>query len=502
MRPNIIIFMVDQQRADCVGAFGNPVVQTPNIDALASRGVRFDNAWCQHPVCGPSRVSFMTGWYPHVSGHRTLTNLLNHDEPNMLRMLRDAGYKVAMPGHRGDVFAPGVTEASTDVCGYIVPPTHDDLLSAILASKVAHPPEHPLSRAYYFGDQAEGVSVDADEATTRSAIAFLEDGLDERPFAMWINLFYPHPPFMVAEPWYSMHDRSSVPMPLGRDAGFGKPGYQRELRSRYGWDELDDDQLREVIATYYGMVSRTDNQFGRVVDAVERSGKLDSTIFVYLSDHGEYLGDYGLVEKWPSAVDPQIVRDPLVIAGPGIAQGEVCDAMVEIIDVLPTLAEVAETDLGYTQFGRSLTSLLRDPTRSHREFAFTEGGFNPSDSDLFERAGWLYRHKADIQHDLPDLVGKTHAVRNHTHTYVYRQCESDELYDRTADPLETTNLINDPAQSDVVENFRSALLEHLVSTSDVIPWTPDPRMPEIRHGYRAESGDSEASNDVVGPPGG
>ena len=114
--------MPDQLRADTLGCFGNPVCRTPNIDALAARGVRFTNAFSQHPVCGPSRVSIMSGWYPHVAGHRTLTHLLQAWEPNLLGIMRDAGYSVAVPGHRGDVFAPGITEASSDFCGYLLNP--------------------------------------------------------------------------------------------------------------------------------------------------------------------------------------------------------------------------------------------------------------------------------------------------------------------------------------------------------------------------------------------
>ena len=121
-RPNILIFMPDQLRADCVGCFGNPLVQTPHIDALANRGTRFDNAWANHPVCGPSRVNLMTGWYPHTRGHRTLTHLLSPQDPNLLKYLKEGGYQVAWAGARGDVFAPGVTEQSTHFCGWTKKP--------------------------------------------------------------------------------------------------------------------------------------------------------------------------------------------------------------------------------------------------------------------------------------------------------------------------------------------------------------------------------------------
>lgn len=478
-RPNVVIFMTDQQRVDAIGAFGNPVVRTPNIDALAARGVRFDSAWGQHPVCGPSRVSLMTGWYPHVAGHRTLDNLLGLDEPNLLRLLREGGYQVCMAGHRGDVFAPGVTDVSTDVCGYIVEPD-----AAGRSVGQAYPEDHPMYQAFYFGSQGDELRLDGDEATVRTAIAWIEEGLDDRPWALWVPLVNPHPPFMVEEPWFSMHDRADVPLPIPADAGVGKPAFMGEYRQRYGWDRLAEADFREIIATYYGMVSRTDDQFGRLLAAIDGAGALEDTIVIYLTDHGEYLGDHGLVEKWPSGLDPSLVRNPLVIAGPGVAEGQVCTSGVELIDILPTLLELGHIEPSHSHFGRTLTPLLGDPSLPHRSHVFSEGGFHPPDVDLFEGGGWLYKAKSDLQRERPELVGKAQAVRSDMHTYVYRQCERDELYDRQADPDEIVNLIDDPAVADVVQDLRGRLLDWLVATSDVIDWQRDPRFPDIPHGWR------------------
>lgn len=143
---NFLLFVADQLRSDAVGAFGNTVVQTPRLDALAARGTTFTNAFAQFPACTPSRASFMTGWYPHVAGHRTLTHLLRPHEPNLLRTLRTSGYNVAWIGDRGDTLAPGVTEASTDFCGFDDPPPGpfpDATLEA--------PPDPRLSDAFYGG---------------------------------------------------------------------------------------------------------------------------------------------------------------------------------------------------------------------------------------------------------------------------------------------------------------------------------------------------------------
>ncbi len=486
-RPNLLLFTPDQLRADAVGCFGNPAAHTPNVDSLAARGARFDSAWSQHSACAPSRVSFMTGWYPHVAGHRTLDNLLAPEEPNLLRLLGNAGYNVALPGHRGDVFAPGVTEASTDFCGFLDTPQ-----VGFADLRVAHGPDHPLTRGFYLGRQGEAPRVDVDEATTRTAIRWLEEGLDDRPWAMWVPLFAPHPPFMVEDPWFSMHDRAGVPLPIPAEAGVGKPAFMEEYRRRYGWQDLAEEHLREITATYYGMVSRVDDQLGRILAAVDRVGTGDDTVVVFFTDHGEYLGDHGLVEKWPSGLDPALMRNPLVVAGPGVAEGSVVAGEVELVDLLATCLELAEEEASHSHFGRSLTGLLADPASPHRDAAFCEGGFNPADEHLFEEAGWLYRHKGEIQHEMPHLVGKAVCVRTSSWSFVYRVEEGDELYDRVADPSEVVNLLatdrsDDQEVVDTVAGMRDRLLGWLVETGDVVGWTKDPRFPEIRSGWRHEA---------------
>ncbi len=319
-QPNFVFFMPDQLRADALGCFGSPIAKTPNIDALAARGVRFDDAWAQHPVCGPSRVSLLTGWYPHVAGHRTLDNLIEDHEPNLFKTLRSAGYNVMIAGDRGDVFAPDVTEASSDMCGFLEPP---DRAASMERWTSPFPEDHRLHRAMYFGETGTAESVDFDEATVRTAERWLHDHApSDQPWAMWVPLIFPHPPFTVEEPWFSLHDRADMPAPIDLAETVGKPGFMEAYRDIYGWGDLTDDDLREIAATYHGMVSRVDDQLGRVVAAVEAIGATDDTIIVFLTDHGEYLGDFGLVEKWPSGLDPCILRNPLVMAGAGLPAGQ------------------------------------------------------------------------------------------------------------------------------------------------------------------------------------
>lgn len=467
-RPNFVFFIPDQLRYDAVGCFGNPVARTPNIDALAARGTMFTNAYGQHSVCGPSRASFMTGWYPHVLGHRTLTHLLKPWDPNLLRLLKDGGYHVAHVGLRGDTFASGVTKDSTDRFGYAVRPN-------MVFMRSPFDREHRYARAFYHGKRPHAAqALDFDEACTRTAEEWLADGLPE-PWCLYVPLIFPHPPFEVEEPWFSLHERAAMPEPapvLLDD----KPHYMRALHDKYGLARLDASDWAEIAATYYGMVSRVDAQLGRVMAAVERAGASGRTTTFFFTDHGEYLGDYGLVEKWSSGQHDVLLHNPLVIAAAGAPEGNCADSFVELIDLLPTVLEMAELEAQHTHFGRSLCHLLPDGARTHRDAAHSEGGFALHEEPLFERGRFPYDLKAELQHEDPLANGKVVTLRTERWTYCYRLYEANELYERKADPRELTNLSGRAEVADVERELRDQLLEWLFATSDVIPWQPDPRL--------------------------
>jgi arylsulfatase A-like enzyme len=474
-RPNVVLFMPDQLRADAVGAFGNPVASTPNVDALAARGTVFTSAYSQHPACAQSRASIFTGWYPHVAGHRTLQHLLQPWEPNLLRLLKDSGYHVAWAGARGDTFAPGVTAECTDFHGFLVRPDGRSLLDHIL--RPPYPPGSKWFDAFWFGCSGnDGPVLDLDEATVRTAEELLARGMPE-PWVLFVALTFPHPPFAVEEPWFSLHDRSAVPRPQAASASEGKPQFMAALRECSRLERLDADDWAEITATYYGMVSRVDHQLGRVVDAVDRAGATDRTAVAFFTDHGEYLGDYGLVEKWPSGLDDCLLRNPLVIDVPGYPGGGRCDALVEMVDLLPTLLDLAATTASHTHFGRSLVPLLEDPSREHRVFVCSEGGFARGEENVIEppMPGTVYEHKTRLQNDDITLVGRAIALRTAQWTYVNRLYEDDELYDRVGDPHELVNLHGRPEHADVARQLRDQLLEWMVATSDVVRWTRDPR---------------------------
>ncbi len=477
-RPNLLLFMPDQQRADCVGCFGNPHIQTPNIDALAARGMRFENSYVNHPVCSPSRVNFMTGWYPHTRGHRTLTHLVQPHEPNLLKYLKEGGYHVAWAGNRGDVFAPGVTEASTHFAGWTTNLTKRGMGPQFEEGSA-------LYNIFYHGKRPGTETwVDFDEATTQTAVDWLSNK-PKGPWCLWMPLIFPHLPFEVEDPWYSLYTAADVPARIDHH-GQHKPLFHQAMRDKFGTQRVTEAEWTEVIRTYYGMVSRVDDQLGRTLQVLDQIGELDNTIVVYFTDHGEYLGDYGLVEKWPSGMDRCLLQNPLIIAGPGVRQGAVAATYTEMIDLMPTLLELADVKSTHTHFGKSLVPVLEDAAVTIRDRAFSEGGFALNEQDLLESAGGEYKNKADLQKEQPRVVGKAISMRNDHYTYVYRLYEDDELYDRKNDPGETSNLIGSSNLADTAATLRDELLEWLFETADVIPWDADPRFPKVPQGQHDE----------------
>ena len=243
----------------------------------------------------------------------------------------------------------------------------------------------------------------------------------------------------------------------------------------------DDDDWREIIATYYGMTARVDDQLGRVLGALDDVGAAERTVTFFFTDHGEYLGDYGLIEKWMSGLDDCLVRNPLVIHDPRAGSG-VADSFAELVDLTPTLLELAEVEATHTHFGKSLVPLLSDPSLPHRDAAFSEGGFLLAEEPLLESGNQRhYRPKQELQHEDTSLAGRAISIRTDRWAYTERLYEGPELFDRVDDPRETVNLAGSVDTVAVERDLRDRIFRWLFETSDVIPWTTDPRIdPALR----------------------
>ena len=502
MPPNIILFMPDQWRGEALGCVGNPVVKTPNCDAFAAQGVAFSNAFTQNGVCTPARCSLATGWYPHVNGHRSMHHFLRRHEPNLMRYLKDAGYFVWWGGKND-----------------LIPREDWDLVcDARVEGRGTRGPEKPAPAfgdrhyyTFYRGCVSEQPMHLGDDDVVDHAVDFLGRRQD-KPFFMWINQGFPHPPYFVEREWFDLYSPDALP-PMAPAVLERKPGLLDAIRRKTGCDKLTDEEFRLIKATYYAMVSRTDRNFGRVLGAVKRAGLWDSTAIFMTSDHGDFAGDYRLVEKTQNTFEDVLTRVPLLARVPGCRENRdaphfpsegdagsrkigsvpVFPGMVESMDLFATIMEVAGVPARHTHFAKSLLPLLRGETNQHREFACCEGGGRVEEAHTHEFQGshtpdHIYHPRITIQNTQPELHGKAVMLRTREWKYVRRLYDTDELYDLTRDPDELVNLIDpsaslgasDPRCDSVVRSMREKMLTWLLDTGDAVPFQWDKRSPTER----------------------
>ncbi len=493
--PHIIIFNPDQWRGDVLGHMGNPAARTPVLDQLvASDAVSFRNAFCQNPVCTPSRCSFMTGWYPHVRGHRTMHHMLRHQhgEPVLLNLLREHGYHVFWGGKNDLV--PGqepfdrYADTRSNLQQFDLDPNwHGPVYQAARGT--------PGSDTYYsfmIGELHKRPGAryyqDNDWAHVMSAINFLRARTDDRPVCLYLPLVYPHPPYGVEEPFFSAIDRAALPPRVLPPAGWeGKPMLLAGLADNFNMKNWSEQRWTELRAVYYGMCMRMDALLGELLQTLRETGMYDDSAIFVFSDHGDFTGDYGLVEKTQNTFEDCLSRVPFVIKPPrGTAvRPRVSDALVELVDFSETVYQLAGVDPPYTRFGRSLLPVLAGSTDTHRDAVFCEGGRLRGERHCMERQSHTadtgfethpYWPRISLQwRDDRMFHGKAAMCRTPEYKYVRRVYESDELYDLRCDPGETRNVINEPDYAAIAAQLRDRLLTWYQETCDVVPFDSDRR---------------------------
>ncbi len=486
-RPHIIIFNPDEMRADAMRHLGNPAAITPNLDQFAREdAVSFSRAYCQNPVCVPSRCSFFTGLYPHTTGHRTMSYLLRPGEESLFSELKKSGYHVWM-NDRNDLAAgqyPGWVESHADEIFYG-------------AAQKAPGPENPALRGekgnscYYSHFEGKlkldeaGRNYTDDDASVDAAIARLTHPVDEKPMCVFLGLIYPHVPYMVEEPYYSSIDRGKLPPRVLLSECRGK-SKMVELIHRYaGTDGMTESQWDELRAVYLGMCSKVDDQFGRLCRALKEAGIYDDCAIFFLSDHGDWAGDYDLVEKAQNCFEDALTRVPLLIKPP---KGEavdpgISDSLAELVDFYATVLDYAGIASSHTQFGRSLRHVLEHRQEKVREFVFCEGGRLPEETHCDEyhdspggaSEEYVYWPKLMAQSD-SEAHAKGIMIRGERYKLITRISGEEELYDMEKDPGERINLIQDSSLSGTVQEMKKAAFDWLFRTSDIVPYEKDQRM--------------------------
>lgn len=473
-------------RADTLAHLGNPAAVTPNLDQLArNEGVSFSRAYCQNPVCVPSRCSFMTGLYPHVHGHRTMSHLLRPGETTLLQELKNAGYHVWING-RNDLTASQYDGWSAE---------HASEIYYGGQAKPAPGPVNTTKRTgqYDYSHFVGQLKTDADgrnytgddedvDAACKKILAWKPG---DAPLCIFLGLNYPHPPYQIEEPFYSAIVRSRLPARIRAADCVGKPKMESLIRQYQQMDDYVESDWQELRAVYQAMCLKVDSQFGRLCDALRAAGIYEDSAVFFFSDHGDYAGDYDLVEKAQNCFEDALTRVPFLIKPPQgiLVDAGISDSLVELVDFYATALDFAGVTPGHTQFGRSMRAVLADRSAAVRQYACCEGGRLPGEihcDEYHDQNGQPsnprdpYWPKKMAQLD-DEAHAKATMIRDVRYKYVSRILGQDELYDLDSDPGETRNRIDDPALAGEVTRLQTAMLKWLQATTDIVPTDHDRR---------------------------
>lgn len=504
-KPNIVYFVADQMRSDALAHMGNPASITPNLDQMVQEGVSFRNAYCQNTVCVPSRISFLSGLYPHTMGHRTIHYLQNPGEPNILRTMKNSGYEVIWIG-RNDVI-PG-DRPKDEFCDrfYRAFGNYEDkkmevggefnILKEQLKDvsqpkvnkseeEIAEEIKKPGYYSFYTGkinlNEMTGFPAllgQHDWTCVEQALQYIEEKsreVDGKPFFLYITLIYPHPEYMCEEPWYSSIDRSKLPKRRPSVLTLDKkPSMLKRIAERqnlHSWDEENFDDMR---ATYLAMVSRFDHQYGMVVDKLKQTGVYENTSIFVFSDHGDYTGDYDIAEKVQNCFENPVTNVPLILKPAKCfnVKPRISEALVELVDLTATVEAMTGVKTEYVNFGQSLLPILAG-SDVHREAVFCEGGRVHGEIWAMEKGHSPKSHywpRLSVQESEGPEHSKAVMCRMGNYKYVYRLYELDEFYDLKEDPYEIDNRIEEEMYTATIQDMKLRILDWMIETGD---WVPD-----------------------------
>ena len=463
-RPNVL-FLISDDLNQLLGCYGDPLARTPNIDRLAARGVTFERAYCQFPLCGPSRNSMLTGLYPNSTGILRNAQIFRQTIPSHVSLpqaFRLQGYFAARVGKLYHYNVP----RSVGTNG------HDDLGSWELELNPAgvdrleeEPHIFSLIPGQFGGTLSWYASPKSDRYHTDGMMA--EDAAwvlercakqNHRPFFLAVGFFRPHTPYVAPEdPYFGYYplskmrvvenveeDQADLP-----DAALGS--YKREQ------DKLTDELRRQALQAYYASISFMDAQVGHVVDALDRLGLADNTVIVFTSDHGYHTGEHGLWQKM--SLFEESARVPLLIVAPNVAKpGTVAKAPVGLIDLYPTLAELCNVPAPENLQGQSLVPMLKDVSVQGRGWALTQ----------VTRGGTAR---------VPRYFGYTLRTPRWRYTQWDEGQQGRELYDHQVDPGELTNLADSPDHVEIMDQLAKQLHDAVQST-----FPPSGETPPLREG--------------------
>jgi arylsulfatase A-like enzyme len=479
--PNVLVIMTDQQKATASHLYGNTFCETPSMARLAEEGVLFEQAFTPHPLCVPARVSLWTGQYPHTHGARRNQTFMPAEASHAFRIWKEAGYCTGLIG-KNHCFERQEDLALFDVWCEI---SHGGLprdsetkgmswFRPIEAIQAAHAlrrtmtPQNPrfayATSDYLLDDCSTGL-------VAGQTVRFLEQHRDE-PFALWVSFPDPHEPWVAPERYAAMYPPEQIQLPPWREGEFDEraPERNRVLHEMLG---VAEDPLADVyglLGVYYGMVRFVDDGLGQIVGALERLGLRERTIVVFCSDHGDFMGEHGMQCKGGVFYDC-LTRIPLVVSWPGqIPMGRHEQSMANLIDVVPTLLQLQGLSVPRSMHGQGLPTVTDVPPRDATFSEYGAGGPPFRMADLAELPRPWGRRALIQSLQWREAEGRRKMVRTRAWKYVHDPMgDRDELYDLKQDPWELDNVVDDPANRDVVAEMRLRLLHWSIQTEDAKP---------------------------------
>lgn len=389
-KPNVLFIMTDQQRWDCVGANRNPIIRTPNLDALAADGVNFSNSFTNAIACVPSRAGLMSGQYVHTHGVRDTggTRWLHPETPTLPGCFSAQGYHTVGVGkmHFKPWYVLGGFDRRVICDGQYDPSQGEDEYRVVLREKglldkgIGHHTPH-------FGKEYKSIPTTElppeyymDNYIGRRGVQTLNKiAISHQPFFLAVSFVGPHDPYDPPPPYCQMYDHAQMPTGYAREGELDiLPEHVLKGVTDMGKEHLNltavpEAKKREITAHYYGNITLIDDWVGKLMDTLKQRGLYDDTIIVFTSDHGEYLGDHNLYYKgyFPCDSDCKV---PLILKAPGLPTG-LCDALTGNVDVMPTLLDCAGLATPDTVQGRSLLPVIRNEAAGDEAIAtYSERG--------------------------------------------------------------------------------------------------------------------------------